>query len=157
MIGMSERTGTLIASIVAGVLSSVFFDSTLQEEEVRDPESADVDDDARDDLIHVVADAEPREQVPDERAGGDRGQHARDGLLRDARDDGRHAGADEELALDGDVEHAAALGQDACEGPQGDRRGELQRAAEDAGQVRHLAGEQRAEHGRDQDRQQDDQ
>ena len=118
-----------------GVLSSVFFDEHAQEQEVRDPDGADVDDDAGDDLVDLPADARAR------RAGGRRSDAAsmttptsrdaeHDGRAgragHDARDDRGDAGADEELALDGDVEHAAALGQDAGERAERDRRRELE-------------------------------
>ena len=60
-------------SIVGGVLSSVFSAQDAQEQEVRDPDRADVDDGARDDLVHLVADAQPGEEEAD----GRRDEHGR--------------------------------------------------------------------------------
>src|SRR4029079_5875568 len=102
-------------------------------QEVGDPERADVDDDAGDDLVDLVADAEPGEEQPDEGSSEERSEHADDDTPRDARSDRRGARTDQELALDGDVQHAAPLGQDASEGAEGDRDGKLEAAGDHTG------------------------
>ena len=112
-----------------------------------------------DDLVHLVADAQPGEQEAEQarrRASPTAmptsdARAARCPVMQqaDARGDRRDARADQHLALEGDVEHAAALGQDAGQRAQGDRRGELEAAADHARQVRGLAVEERGEDGGD--------
>ena len=159
MTGMCDSTGMLIGSTVGcGVLSSVCFDEHAQEQEVRDPDGADVDDDAADDLVDLPADAEPGQQQAHEgrreRGGGDPDED-----VVGHGDHDRHAveGADEELALDRDVEHAAALGQDAGERPERDGHRVLEAAGDDRGQVGGLAVEQAGHDREDPDRDDDQQ
>ena len=82
MTGMSDRNGILMRSMVGGVFSQVFLPEHPQEQEVGDAERADVDDDAGDDLIDLVADAQPGQEQPD----SDPGDHRRRDAGHDAAD-----------------------------------------------------------------------
>ena len=91
--GISDRIGILIFSMVGGVFSHGVLAEDPQEEEVRDPERADVDDDAGDDLVHLVADPEPGQQEADSDTGehghADAEDHAEQRVARRADDDAR--------------------------------------------------------------------
>ena len=74
-----------------------------------------------------------------------------------AADDDRDARSDEHLAFEGDVEHAAPLGQDPGEGAERQRGRQLEALAEHAGEVRGLAVQQGAEDGEHGRHEQDEQ
>ena len=61
------------------------------------------------------------------------------------------------LPFEGDVEHAAALGQDAGQCAEGQRGGELEGVAEDPGEICLLAAQHRGEDGEDERDEQDEQ
>ena len=114
-----------------------------QEQEVRDPDGADVDDGPGDDLVDLVADPEPGEQEAEQaRRTASPTEHADQhcGEIIAGRQDPRDARrrstatqrADQHLALERDVEHPAPLGQDARPSrPASSGVDELERAGDD--------------------------
>src|SRR5690606_35881065 len=79
-------------------------------------------DDAHDDLAHLVLGGQQREQHRGERPGDHGAEHARVDVPGDVGDQDAGEGAHEELALDADVDHAGALADDAGERPEDERQ-----------------------------------
>ena len=141
---MSARIGSATGSIVGGVLSSVFRLSTRRNRKFVIPTAP---------MLMTVpamiwstlwrmpsqARRSPTQRRSEHRRSRRRSSDAEKCVAgdeeADARGDRGDAGADQHLALERDVEHAAPLGQDAGERAQRDRRGELEAAAEHAREV----------------------
>ncbi len=116
-------------------------------EVARHAEGEDVDDGAADDLVDGVADRQDAEHQPEEGADGDPAEHAGPLVVGGAGDDRPGEGAEQEHALDGDVDDSGALAQDPGQGAERQRGGPPQRAGEQPDERRGTAGRRPHEHG----------
>ena len=152
MIGMSPSSGSLIAENVAGEFSVLAVGH--HEVVVQVPGEAEdqrVQHHAEDDLVHPVADGEDGEQHPDQRASQRPAQQAQPQRARAAGHDGSGERAEQQLALDGDVDHARAGAHHPGQCPQHDRNRIVKRALQQVHHVerRGLAGVGPAQQGDD--------
>ena len=103
-------------------------DEDQRGQEAGDPGAEDVDRDAGDDVVDAEGDGRQRVQRPAERTADDAGQHPPPGPELEGPP-GAEPGAEDELPLQADVDHAGALGPQAAEAGQPDRHGQPQRGA----------------------------
>ncbi len=105
------------------------------EQEVGDADDEHVEHHANHDLVHPVLDREERQHEADEGAREGRGDQPHVGVADGRRDDGRGERAGEQLTLDGDVDDARALAQQARETTEHQRDGQQHRGRQ---QARHV-------------------
>ena len=89
--------------------------STWREQEAGEADDQHVEHDADDDLVDEVGDREEAQHQGDERAGDHRRDQAGPGGAGERADHRRREGAEEQLPVDGDVDDAGPLAQDAAQ------------------------------------------
>ncbi len=104
----------------------------LAVEEARQTDREHVEHDAHDDLVDEVVDREHREQQPEEQPRDRRRDEAEPDVLRQARHDRGEEGAEQQLALDGDVDDAGPLAQDTRQRAEDQGHREQQRSLQQA-------------------------
>ena len=98
------------------------------------PGNQDVEHHAHDDLVDQVLDAEHRQHHGHGRAGNGGRQQADEGVLGNAGHDGCRESAAQELALDGDVDHANALTEHTGQRAEHQRNGQRHGTGDEPGQ-----------------------